>query len=671
MTTPVFGRLLPLAAIAALPLGAQTPAAPPSPAAGSSGEVFVLGTFEVPGQALSPADALPAQLTAETLRQHERRDLAEALPLIPGVSLINVGERNEALVSVRGFDSRQVPLFLDGVPVYVPYDGNVDLRRFATGDAARVSVSKGFSSVLYGPNALGGAINVVSRRPQAAREGSLSTFAGSGGLRGFDARLGALRGAWYAQAHFGLEERDTVALSTDFRPAGAEDGGDRANSFRRDRKASFKLGYAPSAADEHAIGASIQQGEKGNPPYAGADPRQRARFWRWPQWDKTSVYYVSTTRIGGGYVKPRLYVDTFENVLDAFDNATYTTQALGSSFRSIYDDYTWGASVEGGLAPLARHTLKGALHFKRDVHREHNVGQAVQTMRDETASLALEDTWQPRRELSVVGGVSFERRRSQQAQNRSGTGFVDFPGNDNANANPQLGVFYTPAPGATWHATVARKTRFPTLKDRYSYRMGQALPNPGLRPERALHYEIGYTGPLAWGVRLRAAAFLGELSEAIVQVDNVAQTAAGAPLFQLRNFGRVENRGLELGLDQAPAKWLRWSASYTRLDRDNKTHPAIRLTDTPEHRVLATVELRPSAWLSLSPAYEYATDRYSTSYGIVAAGYAVAHLHARAELPEGFAVSAGATNLFDRNYALREGFPEAGREFVGRVEWRF
>lgn len=659
-------RTLPLAAgLAGLIAAAATPAAPP-PA-----EVFSLGSIEVVGRRESPADRLPVRLDDAVFQPLDRRDLAAALPLVPGVTLIHAGERNEALVSVRGFDSRQVPLFLDGVPVYVPYDGNVDLRRFSTGDVAFVSVARGFSSVLYGPNALGGAINVVSRRPRAPVEGALAAFAGGGGRRGFDARLGGVRGAWYAQAYLGVDASDTFRLASGFRPGPTENGGDRENASRRDRKASFKLGYTPSPDDEYALGVSVQRGEKDNPPYAGADPRQRARFWRWPQWEKTSVHYVSTTRLAGGYAKPRVYYDTFRNTLDAFDNATYTTQLLGSSFRSIYDDYTWGSALEGGLAPFSGHTLKGAFHFKRDVHRERNVGQAVQTMRDETASLALEDTWQAQRGLSFAGGVSFERRRSQEAQNRSGAGFVAFPANDNRTANPQLGAFYAPASGTTWHATVARKTRFPTLKDRYSYRMGQALPNPDLRPERALHYELGYEGPLAAGLRLRAAAFLGELQEAIVQVDDVARTATGAPLFQLRNFGRVGNRGFEIGLDQAPAKWLHWSASYTRLLRENKTAPALRLTDTPADRFVARAELRPLAGWSVLPIFEYATDRYSTSYGIVAAGYAVAHLHVRVDLPRGFALGAGITNLFDRSYALREGYPEPGRDFSTRLEWRF
>ena len=81
------------------------------------------------------------------------------------MSFTRIGSRNETTVYVRGFDMRQVPLFIDGIPIYTPYDGYADLGRFTTFDVAEVRVSKGFASVLYGPNALGGAINIVSRRP--------------------------------------------------------------------------------------------------------------------------------------------------------------------------------------------------------------------------------------------------------------------------------------------------------------------------------------------------------------------------------------------------------------------------------------------------------------------------------------------------------------------------
>lgn len=71
-------------------------------------------------------------------------EVSKALNLLPGVTLTASGPRNESMVSVRGFDLRQVPVYMDGIPVYVPYDGYVDLARFTTFDLAAVDVSKDF-----------------------------------------------------------------------------------------------------------------------------------------------------------------------------------------------------------------------------------------------------------------------------------------------------------------------------------------------------------------------------------------------------------------------------------------------------------------------------------------------------------------------------------------------
>src|SRR5690606_20015295 len=125
-----------------------------------------LGTVEVIGERVPVA--LPVtvdSVTADTIAAQHRDDLSPALELVPGVATQNVGQRRERLVTLRGFNSRQVPLFIDGVPVYVPYDGNVDLARFGVDYVSEIRVSKGLASLLYGPNIMGGAINVVSRRP--------------------------------------------------------------------------------------------------------------------------------------------------------------------------------------------------------------------------------------------------------------------------------------------------------------------------------------------------------------------------------------------------------------------------------------------------------------------------------------------------------------------------
>src|SRR5262249_40527912 len=87
--------------------------------------------------------------------------------------------------------------------------------------------------------------------------------------------------------------------------------------------------------DEYSVSDSNQQGEKGNPAYAGTDTAVRARFWQWPQWDKESFYFIGNKGLAArSYVRFRLYYDKFNNLIKAYDNATYTTQTLPSSFTS-------------------------------------------------------------------------------------------------------------------------------------------------------------------------------------------------------------------------------------------------------------------------------------------------------------------------------------------------
>jgi iron complex outermembrane receptor protein len=72
---------------------------------------------------------------------------------------------NESDIFVRGFGRGQVPLTLDGVRIYLPADNRLDFSRFLTADIAAVQVQKGYASVLDGPGGMGGAINLVTRRP--------------------------------------------------------------------------------------------------------------------------------------------------------------------------------------------------------------------------------------------------------------------------------------------------------------------------------------------------------------------------------------------------------------------------------------------------------------------------------------------------------------------------
>ena len=104
----------------------------------ASSNVFNLGNVIITGAAYDQKTATEQVISSEELQRFNRDNLGQAMNMLPGVSIREGGPRNEQTVSVRGFDSRQVPVFIDGIPQYVPYDGNVDLARFTTLDRKSV-----------------------------------------------------------------------------------------------------------------------------------------------------------------------------------------------------------------------------------------------------------------------------------------------------------------------------------------------------------------------------------------------------------------------------------------------------------------------------------------------------------------------------------------------------
>ena len=647
-------------------------------ARGYSGEpndstrTFVLGEIVVvaePGRSGGPFRQ--TILGRSELERHNRLDASHALDLLPGLTLSAVGARNESMVYLRGFDLRQVPVFLDGIPEYVPFDGYVDLGRFTTFDLSEITVSRGFSSVLYGANALGGAINLVSRKPSAPFEydlaGGIMTSAG----RNVSLNVGTKQDIYYATGGYSLLEQDTYPLSSSFRRTSTEDGGDRDNSYRKDAKYSFKVGLTPRGDDEYAFTFSDQRGAKGNPVYAGYDARNQPRYWQWPDWDKISEYLITRTRIGVSgspvVVKMRVFHDKFINSLFSYDDASYATQLKKSSFRSYYDDDTWGALAEAGTKILADHTLTLALHYKEDVHREHNTGEALRTMSDATVSAGAEDVWRAAGDLSLIAGASYDTRRSLRADNydpQTG-GVTDFPANDTHAWNLQAGAILDLSALRQVSFSVARKTRFATMKDRYSYRLGTALPNPDLLPEHAVNYDIAYREILAGPGMYRVSLFYSDIRDVIQRVDNVAGN-----LFQLRNFGAARYYGAELEVRERFGPRSGAECGYSFLHRENLSNPDVLFTDTPVHKVFVEAILSPLPGLDVTASLEYNSARCSTSDGADAAGaFALSSAQASLEASRYMLVVCGVGNIFDRNYQLVEGYPEPGRNYYATVRF--
>jgi len=641
-------------------------------AAEPQGQVYTLGQVLVTGRSEAPGIAIEqAQLQRDDLLT-----TGQALEAVPGVVLSKVGARNEQMVQVRGFDLRAVPVFIDGIPVYVPYDGYVDLGRFTTFDLSQVVVEKGHASVLYGANTLGGAINLVGRRPGRPLE--LDGGVGLSTDRSFGtaeatwayANLGMRRELGYVQLGLSSYAQDSYTLPHAFKPVAAEDGGPRNNSRARDQKINLKLAYTPNAQDEYAINVIDQHGVKGNPPYAGSVAGVSARYWDWPYWDKRSAYLLSKTHFGDKVLNLRVFHDTFANSLYAYDDATYTTQARPSSFKSWYDDYSKGASGQLDWPLSSANTLGLAAHFKQDVHREHNQGEPVRVFRETTTSLGLEDEHRFSKTLSAVLGASHDRRATQQAQDyNSSTRVVsEFAHGAGSTDNAQAQLRWRSTEALTLRVSAARKSRFPTIKDRYSYRLGTALPNPDLKPERATHFELGATTRLSPQWTLDAALFRANIAD-LIQSMTISTLCGSSLCNQSQNVGRARSQGLELALDGQLGAWT-LDGHYQYLDRDNLSNPAVLLTDTPRQQVRLHVGWQASDALSLHGTTKAASRRYSNSTGTqVASGFSMLDLKAVWQMSPAAAVEAGVHNVGDRLYAYTEGFPEPGRQ--GFVQLRF
>ena len=393
---------------------------------------FYLGRVDVAVTAAmataATAEATPAGaslLDSTDLRAHDRNTLAQALALAPGVSFTRIGSRNETTVYVRGFDMRQVPLFIDGIPIYTPYDGYADLTRFTTFDVSEVQVSKGFTSVLYGPNTLGGAINIVSRRPSGKIDGIAGGSYGSGPAGQGYLNLGTTFGQFYLQGGASYMRSATFPLADGFTPVAIQPSGDRVNAEARDARFNVKLGWTPNGTDEYAISYVGQRGEKGNPPYAGTDTSVKIRYWQWPYWDKDSVYVIANKHLGSAsYLRVRGFYDTYDNALYAYDDKTYTTQNKSSSFQSLYADHTYGGSVEWGTT-IGQHTLRAAGHVKRDEHEDHNVGSPASHFDGRIFSVGAEDTWLLASKLSLVAGLGIDWQSTGRAETYNSGQLID------------------------------------------------------------------------------------------------------------------------------------------------------------------------------------------------------------------------------------------------------
>jgi iron complex outermembrane receptor protein len=407
-------------------------------------------------------------------------------------------------------------------------------------------------------------------------------------------------------------------------------------------------------------------------------------YWRWPWWDVQNTSVLTHTQLGAAsYVEGKAYYNTFSNGLDAFDDITYTTQSANGRFHSPYDDHAYGTSLEFGTTPVQANTVKGAFHYRTDVHRERQISRPTsaafrseepeQEQAQDTWSLALEDTIRLTPALEVVGGISYEKYRITKAEEFSAAlGTYEYPKGGSDAFNWQGALVWRHAASGEWHASVSDRSRFPVIFELYSTRFGFATPNPALDAERATNLEVGWARRVG-DVRAAATVFYSDvrdLIQTVVLPDTTTQT---------QNVGNGEFAGIELSIDTPIGTTVRTGGNYTYMHRTirDALQPDLRPTGVPTHRAFLFAAWQPLPDLRLTPSLEVAGDRWSEVNPVTVApyvktgAYALLDVDATYGLPRGVDVSLGFKNLLDEYYELAWGYPQPGRTFYVKTRVGF
>jgi iron complex outermembrane receptor protein len=632
------------------------------------------------------------------IRTFNRDALDSALLLASGVSMSEVGPRNETNIWIRGFDRWRVPLYQDGIPIYLPVDNRIDFGRFSTLDLAQIQVSKGFASVIDGPGAMGGSINLVSRVANAPLDGegrigvTLDSKANWQGWQS-DLFVGTRQPNWFAQAAGSFTKQDYFRLSDDYAGGTVQGPGDRLQSQHKDYKINLKAGFSPSFGGEYDINFIDQVGVKGNPPQDGTIPTaniNQVRYWTWPSWDKKSIYLLGRTDLDdrGSYIKTRAYYDKFYNQLDSYDSITYSTQNTPKSFNSTYDDRAAGAIVEvDENLPGNVDTIRASAHFRWDQHNETEstrnapapVGpfyqQPWETAQESTYSLALENIYHPLAAMDVIAGLSYDYRRMMGDSQWVAQGVTppygysfSYPTSDKHATNYEAAVVYRYSDSGSVHASYADRWRFPTLFEMYSTRFNTFVNNPDLQPERSHYFQVGVSDNLG-GTVLVANLFYARV------VNGISTIGVSATQSENINGGVEKRYGYELEASRQLLESLKLGANFSSLKRVVESG-AVEPTDTPDHKLFVFAEYHPLAPLALVASVDLEDKRWlqsavNSTFYYQGGSFTLFNAKAAYSFTPKLSAEFGVNNLTDRNYVIEDGYHAPGRQFFANVRAKF
>jgi len=621
--------------------------------------------------------AIINEVTAEQIKATNSRTVDEVLQHVPGVR-VSTGRKDEPEISIHGFSQKKVLILIDGVPYYETKYGKLHMNEIPTDNIAKIEVAKGAPSVLYGPNAEVGVINIITKNATEKPSASVNLELGEQDYNRVSLSHGMKTGKLSYWLNYVHTERDAWKLSDDFepttgrlirRPGGTsdvvfEDGGYfRANSDSKSDSIWAKVGLEFDDDAEYYVNFHYITSEKGQPPsiYENRAFSDFTQLARWDKYDNYGVDLSGRQKITDSFtMKAKVFYHEHEDDYVSFDDETYTTEVA----TSTYEDYMLGGSLQADYAPVDWNTLRAAFHYRQDSHKQRD--EATLPFEESvslTGSLALEDEITPFNNFSIVAGVSYEWFEVTDAESTSGGVIVEETTPDTKDTiNPMLGLAYTFADTTKLFGSVAKKTRFPTLDQLYSSSSG----NQNLNEEESINYTLGASRTFAEMVWAQLAFFHHDISDWITR-----DCIAGEDIYQ--NWDKVKMYGVEVNSEFFPTDDLTlrlgYTYNYARNKADNRVTDLV--VNVPEHEFNVGVAYTiPYVETKLDVTGLYMARTYSdlptpadpSVEETESDDYWLFNARIAQPITQYFEAYVSGTNLFDNDYESEYGYPSRGRD---------
>ena len=291
---------------------------------------------------------LPKELPLSTTTSIKRekiesltpRDLSEVLSFASG-TFVSSGSKNESRIKIRGFESQRIVLLYDGIPIYEPFFNSFDLKTILTEEVENIKVVKGASSVLYGPNALGGVVNIITRRPNPSSF-SLKTFYDSNNALNISSSGGIRWRNVFFSCFVTYDKSDGFKWNREGSRILRE------NSDYERRNVTGKIYFYPNQKSEILFEASHYWSEFGVP---FATEYFTPRYWRFKSWNRSQFNLGGTFSLfKGGNIQFRSYYVRHDNILDAYFNSDMKTL----NWESTYKNDSFGAFLLSSFPYLSQ-----------------------------------------------------------------------------------------------------------------------------------------------------------------------------------------------------------------------------------------------------------------------------------------------------------------------------